>query len=193
MSIGDNIKKVRKKRNVTQEKLATDIGLSRSYIGDLENNRYNPSTKTLEMLAQKLNVSTLYLSTGDDNYIDLSYDEGIADYFDEMVKKQAKSYKENRKHADDFNVKEIDEVVERFREAVYYQKDVIRNDEKMNFHNAAYLKDLYLSLGETDPADFSEDELNKLREIIVLLLSNARDINIDEIHEKVTKSEPKKK
>lgn len=192
MSIGDNIKKVRKKRKVTQEQLAEDIGLSRSYIGDLENNRYNPSTKTLDMLAQRLDVSALYLSTGNDSFIDLSYGDSIGEFIVKTERKQ-KTYKENAKHADDFDFKEIDEVVERLANAVYYQKNIIRNDEKMSFHDAAFLKDLYLYISESNPANFNLDDQKKIREIILLLLSDARDIDINEIHKMVEDNKAKRR
>lgn len=64
MSIGSNIKKIRKEKKITQNDLAKEMGISRSYLGDLENDRRNPSTKTLESLAQKLDVSMPYLLEG---------------------------------------------------------------------------------------------------------------------------------
>lgn len=65
MSIGKNVKKIREERNLTQQKLAKEMNISRSYLSDIENNRKNPSFKTLEALAEKLNVSMLCLTTGD--------------------------------------------------------------------------------------------------------------------------------
>ncbi|MGM0112067.1 helix-turn-helix domain-containing protein [Enterococcus sp. DIV0187] len=64
MTIGDNIKKVRKLRGMTQFDLAAATGLSRSYLGDLENSRRNPSTETIKKLSKKLGVSLLFLMTG---------------------------------------------------------------------------------------------------------------------------------
>lgn len=75
MDIGKNIKTIRKEKKITQQELAEEIGISRSYLGDLENNRYNPSTKTLELLAQKLNVTMLYLTTGKKSLEDLNESE----------------------------------------------------------------------------------------------------------------------
>lgn len=56
MSIGDNIKRLRNERGLTQEELALKCGLSRSYIADLERNRYSPSLKTLKIIAGGLGV-----------------------------------------------------------------------------------------------------------------------------------------
>jgi len=40
----------------TQEELASAAGLSRSYIGDIERQKRNITLKTLEKIAQALNV-----------------------------------------------------------------------------------------------------------------------------------------
>lgn len=64
MAVGENIKNARKKMNMTQDEFAHKIGISRSYLGDLENNRRNPSTETLKKIAKKLDVSLLYLLDG---------------------------------------------------------------------------------------------------------------------------------
>lgn len=58
MSIGQRIKKLRNNLGFTQDKLASDAKMSRSYLADVENDRYNPSFDTLERIAEALNVST---------------------------------------------------------------------------------------------------------------------------------------
>lgn len=75
MTIGNNIKKIRKEKKITQKKLAEEMGISRSYLSDLENNRYNPSSKTLEMLAEKLGTSMLYITSGKKTLQDLNGEE----------------------------------------------------------------------------------------------------------------------
>lgn len=57
MSIGKRIKKIRNSLGLTQDKLASDANISRSYLADVENDRYNPSFDTLESIAEALNVS----------------------------------------------------------------------------------------------------------------------------------------
>ena len=42
-TLGDNIRDARKKAGLTQMELAKATNLSRSYIGDIEKDRYNPS------------------------------------------------------------------------------------------------------------------------------------------------------
>lgn len=56
MSLGANIKRFRKLRGLTQEKLAKKANMSRSYLADVERDRYNPSVDTLRAIAGALNV-----------------------------------------------------------------------------------------------------------------------------------------
>lgn len=58
MSIGKNIKNIRKRRNLTQSDFSKKIGISRTYLSDLENDRKSPSVETLNKISDKLNVST---------------------------------------------------------------------------------------------------------------------------------------
>lgn len=58
MTTGQRIKMIRNKLGFTQDKLASDANMSRSYLADVENDRYNPSFDTLERIAEALNVST---------------------------------------------------------------------------------------------------------------------------------------
>ncbi|WP_170875161.1 helix-turn-helix domain-containing protein [Virgibacillus pantothenticus] len=58
MNIGEKIKFFRKQAKLTQKGLAVKSNLSRSYIADLERNRYNPSVETLQVIAYALNITT---------------------------------------------------------------------------------------------------------------------------------------
>ncbi|MED0665682.1 helix-turn-helix transcriptional regulator [Bacillus badius] len=90
MSIGENVKKIRKEKKLTQHELAEQMNISRSYLSDIENNRKNPSSKTLESLAEKLNVTMFYLTTGKKAVADLTIEERTeaAKGIREMFKKQ---------------------------------------------------------------------------------------------------------
>lgn len=57
MSIGNNIRNLRKDRGLTQKELAEKCDLSRSYIADLERDRYNPSLDSLKIVAHGLGVN----------------------------------------------------------------------------------------------------------------------------------------
>ena len=55
-SIGKKIRDARKNAGMTQVELAKAANLSRSYIGDIEKDRYNPSISTLQAIAKATNV-----------------------------------------------------------------------------------------------------------------------------------------
>lgn len=57
MSIGDRIKKFRKENRLTQIELAKSANISRSYLADIENNRYNASVDVLKAIATALDIS----------------------------------------------------------------------------------------------------------------------------------------
>ncbi|QLY79209.1 MULTISPECIES: helix-turn-helix transcriptional regulator [Clostridium] len=54
--IGEIIKNARTSKNLTQQKVSDDTGISRNYISDVENGRYMPSVETLLTLAQYLKI-----------------------------------------------------------------------------------------------------------------------------------------
>lgn len=58
MSIGQKIKEARKRRGLTQAQLADAAQISRSYLGDLEGDRYNPSVDTLQKIASALGTTS---------------------------------------------------------------------------------------------------------------------------------------
>lgn len=55
--IGQSLRTIREGKNITQEKLALDAGLNRTYIGYIERGERNPSTDTLVKIAKALKVS----------------------------------------------------------------------------------------------------------------------------------------
>lgn len=57
VTIGDNIRKYRKKKNLTQKELGDILGISNTYLSDMEIGRTNPSIKTLKRIAKGLEIS----------------------------------------------------------------------------------------------------------------------------------------
>lgn len=57
MDIGSKIKTLRKENKLTQAELSLKANISRSYLADIERNRYNPSVDTLASLAESLGIS----------------------------------------------------------------------------------------------------------------------------------------
>lgn len=48
----------RKKKKLSQEQLAELVGISRSYLTNIERGTYNPSLKVAQKIAKQLNIST---------------------------------------------------------------------------------------------------------------------------------------
>lgn len=69
MSIGDKIKKYRVLQKMTQNELAKKANISRSYLADVENGRYNPSIEVLAAIADALNIpiDELFKNSNEDN------------------------------------------------------------------------------------------------------------------------------
>jgi transcriptional regulator with XRE-family HTH domain len=62
--VGRNVKRVREKTGLTQEKLAEISGFSQQYISGLEQGRRNPTIVTLYELSQALGVTHIELMRG---------------------------------------------------------------------------------------------------------------------------------
>jgi len=54
--LGRNVRDWRKRRGLSQEELALETNMKRSYVSDLERGTRNPSTKAIARLAEALRV-----------------------------------------------------------------------------------------------------------------------------------------
>jgi len=54
--VGWNLRRIRVKRGLSQERLAFDAGVDRSYVGGLERKEENPTVDVLDRLAKTLDV-----------------------------------------------------------------------------------------------------------------------------------------
>lgn len=66
-NIGDRIKYIRKKNNITQKEVTDAIGLGRSTLSDIENSKNAPSYETILALSDFFKVSIEWLLTGQDS------------------------------------------------------------------------------------------------------------------------------
>lgn len=57
MTVGENIRRLRKERGLTLRELGDKVGVSEAYIRAYESGRRNPKQKSLEALAQALAVN----------------------------------------------------------------------------------------------------------------------------------------
>lgn len=61
MTVGENIKRLRKERGLTQKNLGELCGIAEPNIRKYENGKQNPKLETAESIAKALNVSVLSL------------------------------------------------------------------------------------------------------------------------------------
>jgi transcriptional regulator with XRE-family HTH domain len=54
--LGRNVREQRKRRGLSQEQLALETEMKRSYVSDLERGTRNPSVRAVERLARALSV-----------------------------------------------------------------------------------------------------------------------------------------
>lgn len=54
--LGENVRRYRKLRGLTQEQLALDAEMERSYVSDLERGTRNPSVRAVGRLAEALGI-----------------------------------------------------------------------------------------------------------------------------------------
>jgi transcriptional regulator with XRE-family HTH domain len=59
--LGRNVRRYRKLKGMTQEQLALEAGMERSYVSDLERGGRNPSVRALGRLAEALSVEPMVL------------------------------------------------------------------------------------------------------------------------------------
>ena len=65
MTVGENIRRIRKERGMTLRQLGDAIGVSEAYIRAYETGRRNPKQKSLESLAEALHVNVEVLTGAD--------------------------------------------------------------------------------------------------------------------------------
>jgi transcriptional regulator with XRE-family HTH domain len=56
--LGENLRKIRLKKEMSQGDLAKALNVDRAYISNIENGRMNPTLSTLEKIARVLGIST---------------------------------------------------------------------------------------------------------------------------------------
>lgn len=56
--LGENLKKLRIKKDISQIELARILGVDRSFVSNIENGKNNPTLSTITSLAKALGIST---------------------------------------------------------------------------------------------------------------------------------------
>ena len=58
-NIGNNIRQIRKQKNIPQIELAVEVGIDRAYLSEIENGRTNPSINVLYAISDALHVDII--------------------------------------------------------------------------------------------------------------------------------------
>ena len=65
MTIGERIKKLRQEKHLTQQNLATNIGISQNGMALIESGKRNPSNQTIMSISREFHVNENWLRTGE--------------------------------------------------------------------------------------------------------------------------------
>lgn len=57
VKLGQNLKRIRTKKNISQGDIAKELGVSRGFISTIENGKTNPALATIAKLAKAVEVS----------------------------------------------------------------------------------------------------------------------------------------
>lgn len=88
-TIGERITRIRKSRNMTQEQVSKETGISHSYINRIESGkRPNISLDKIRMLSNSMNIPILDLVLSDDEEID------VTDFFKRKIKYKGRNIDE---------------------------------------------------------------------------------------------------
>ncbi len=108
MNIGEKIKTMRRKKRLTQAKLAELIGREASFVSHIERNARNVSVRLLSSIATVLEISPIeLLSMGTSSFdhcveklrlLDESNMNKVDEYLDFLVQTQAKSMAKKLEH-----------------------------------------------------------------------------------------------
>ena len=85
MQIGSKIKRLRLKRNLTQEELADRCELSKGFISQLKNDLTSPSIETLDDIVQALGTSLKQFFADDDEQIVFRAEDHFVKEYDDCT------------------------------------------------------------------------------------------------------------
>lgn len=87
MNLGERLVKLRKSKNLTQEKFAKEIGIGLASLQRYESGERSPTLDTLEKIANGLNVSlSEVMGEYIDNIIDAVKDGDVVDPLDSFIR-----------------------------------------------------------------------------------------------------------
>lgn len=154
MSIGENIKKIRKEKGLTQKELGKLINVSESQIGSYENGYRNPKIVTIRKISKALDV---YMGEIIDDW-DLIPDEDLKKDFEKSIELENKKF---YKELDKRQITLIYELIGKiFKETGKYP---------INLNDANGLN-IFLNKNLTEYKTLTNEELKKIEDDILTYL-----------------------
>ncbi|MEK0176283.1 helix-turn-helix transcriptional regulator [Tetragenococcus halophilus] len=182
MSFGENIKNLRLESGKTQKEFAQMLDISKSYMSELESNKRNPSIETVNKIAKKLNVSSVYLLYGKKAVFSDNKNELESENFN------AKKFFEEKILDKDGNLSEESEN-ERINSIL---KKIARISNGLTFYNTYQLKLLESSLDYIERIEIkgeknNENIQNLTEQLNRLVILSQQSVTRKERIEKLTK------
>lgn len=85
-SIGENIRKLRRELNLTQQEFAERIGTVQNTVTGYETSRRNPSNQVITLICREFNVNRNFLLTGEGSmFVEMNNEEKLADFFGKIT------------------------------------------------------------------------------------------------------------
>lgn len=131
MSVGDNIKNLRKLKKLNIRQLAELSAVGKSTISDIENNNVSPTTDTLSKLADALNVNVedFFKNDSDNNDIEVNIPNEYLEKYT-VTSRDKKQYIEHMKKAteaffmnDEFDEEDKKEILDTMSELFWRAKE----------------------------------------------------------------------
>lgn len=116
MTIGEKIKDLRKLNNLTQVELAKKSNISRSYLADIEKDRYTASLETLKSIAQSLNVP-------------------VSTFLDEETENKERDYSLTKKEHENID-SEAKKIIDELSMSFSKNKDILTEEDYFAIENA---------------------------------------------------------
>lgn len=130
MNIGHNVKKIREFKNLKQEYVAREIGVSRRYYIMMENDEVEIKLERLDLIAKVLNVDINELNFFDDKKIFNPYQieagkqqESVLHIQKENLKREKEAFEKQRElyekllQEKDFRIRTLEESIREIRES----------------------------------------------------------------------------
>ncbi|MCF1675974.1 MAG: helix-turn-helix domain-containing protein [Staphylococcus equorum] len=165
MPLGDNLKKIR--GSETQTAFAKKLGISRTYLSDLENGRKSPSIETVSKLAEKLEVSTVYLLYGKPTLTDMEDEKGKVPIMglysgsEAEVAEKARTFSfDLLENTQDYKDDDLGAITNLYK-VIYTARELEESDPNRAKNVRLFMRVIYQDLNKRIKND-SDSELNKL-------------------------------